>query len=111
MEFLCFDVGYGWWKAAASKMQPLQDMQIRDDPEQGLLNVRSFIGACNFYRRHIHNFTYSSARLTNLIRKTKPWRSTDKVEACFQELKKNISSTNCPGSPPEERDNTRHRCL
>ena len=31
-EYLGFDVGYGWWKPAASKMQPLQDMQIRDDP-------------------------------------------------------------------------------
>ena len=28
MEYLGFDVGYGWWKPAASKMQPLQDMQI-----------------------------------------------------------------------------------
>ena len=23
MEYLGFDVGYGWWKPAASKMQPL----------------------------------------------------------------------------------------
>ena len=27
MEYLGFDVGYGSWKPAASKMQPLQDMQ------------------------------------------------------------------------------------
>ena len=51
MRYLGFDVGYGWWKPAASKMQPLQDMQIRDDPKKGLHNVRSFVGACNFYRR------------------------------------------------------------
>ena len=36
MECLGFDLGYGWWKQAASKMQPLQDMQIRDDPKKGL---------------------------------------------------------------------------
>ena len=42
-------------------MQPLQEMQIRDDPKKGLQDVRSFLGACNFYRRHIHSFTYSSA--------------------------------------------------
>ena len=48
MEYLGFDVGYGWWKAAASKMQPLQDMQIRDDPKKGLHDVRSFVGTCNF---------------------------------------------------------------
>ena len=61
-----FDIWYGWWKPATSKMQPLQDMQVRDDPKKGLHDVRSFIGACNFYRRHIHNFTYSSAPLTDL---------------------------------------------
>ena len=44
MEYLGFDVGYGWWKPAASKMQPLQDMQIRDDPKKGLHDVRSFVG-------------------------------------------------------------------
>ena len=31
MEYLGFDVGYGWWKPAASKMQRLQDMRIRED--------------------------------------------------------------------------------
>ena len=67
MEYLGFDVGYGWWKPAASKMQPLQDMQIRDDPKKGLYDVQTFIGACNFYRHHIHKFTYSSAPLTDLI--------------------------------------------
>ena len=43
MEYLGFDVGYDWWKPAASKMQPLQDMQIRDDPKRGLHDVRSFV--------------------------------------------------------------------
>ena len=57
MEYLGFDVSYSWWKPAASKMQPLQDMQIRDDPKKGLHDVRSFVGACNFHRYtilHIH---------------------------------------------------------
>ena len=54
MEYLGSDVGYGWWKPAASKMQPLLDMQIHDDDKKRLHNGRSFIGACNFYRGHIH---------------------------------------------------------
>ena len=99
MEYLGFDVGDGWWKPAASKMQPLQHMQIRDDPKKGLHDVRSFVGACNFYRRHIHNFTYSSAPLTDLIEKTTPWRWTSREEECFQELKKKIASSNCLGVP------------
>ena len=88
MEYLGFDVGYGWWKPAVSKMQPLQDMQIRDD-------VRTFVGGCSFYRRHIHNFTYTSAPLTDLIKKTTPWRWTARGKECFQELKKKIASSNC----------------
>ena len=74
MDFLGFDVGYGRSKPAVSKMQPLQDMQIRDDPKKALQDARSFVGACNFYQRQIHNFTYSSAPLTDLIKKTTPWR-------------------------------------
>ena len=70
IEYLGFDVGYGWWKPAASKIQPLQDMQIRDNPKKGLHDVRCFVGACNLYRHHIHRFTYSSAPLTDLIKKT-----------------------------------------
>ena len=54
---------------------------------------------CNFYRRHIHNFTYSSAPLTDLIKKTTPWRWTIREEECFEELKKKIASFNCLGVP------------
>ena len=76
-------------------MQPLQDMQLRDDPKKGLHQVRSLIGSCNLHRRRIHNFTYSSTLLTDLIKNTNPWRWTDREEACVQELKNKISSTNC----------------
>ena len=72
MEYLGFDVGYGWWKPAASKMQPLQEMQIRDDSKKGLHDLSSFVGACNFYRQHINNSTDSSAPPTDLIKKTTP---------------------------------------
>ena len=99
MEYLGVDVRYGWWKPAASKMQPLQDMRIRDNPKKGLHDVRSYIGAYNFHQHHIHDFTYSSAPLTELIKKTNRWRCTDKEEACFQEWKKKISSTNFLGVP------------
>ena len=95
MEYLGFDVGYGWWKPAASRMQPLQDMQICGNPKKGLDDVRSFVGACNFYRRHIDNFTYSSAPLTDLIKKTAPSRWTAREEECFQELRRKIASCNC----------------
>ena len=100
MEYLGFDVGYGWWKPAASKMQPLQDMQIRDDPKKGLQDVPNFIGACNFYLRHIHNFTYSSAPLTDLIKKTTPWRWTNKEEASFSGVEEENPLYQLPGGSP-----------
>ena len=99
MEYLGFDVGYGWWKPAASKMQPLQVMQIRDDSKKGLHNLGSFEGACNLYRRHIHNFTYSSAPLIDLIKETTPWRWTAREQECFQELKRKLpppTAWDCP---------------
>ena len=74
-------------------------MRIRDDPKKGLHDVWSFIGGCNFYRPHIHKFTYSSAPLTGLIKNTNPWPWTDKEEACFVKLKKKVSFTNCLGVP------------
>ena len=80
-------------------MQPLQDMQICDDPKKGLHDVQSFVGACNFYRRHIHNFTYSCAPLTDPNKKTTPCRLTARGEEWFQELKKKIAFSNCLGVP------------
>ena len=99
MKYLDFNLGYGSWKPAASRMQPLQDMQIGDDPKKGLHDVRSFVGACNFYRRNIHNFTYSSAPLTDLIKKATPRRWTAGEEECFHELNKKTASSNCLGVP------------
>ena len=100
IEYLGFDVGYGWWKPAASKMHPLQDMQIRDDPKKGLHDVRSFVGACNFYRRHIQNFTYSSAPLTDLIKKTTPWRWTSQKGRVFPGVEEEDCLLQLPGSAP-----------
>ena len=85
-------------------MQPLQDMQIGDDTKKGLHDVPSLVGACNFYRRHIDNFTYSSVAPTDLIRKTTPWRRTAREQECFQELKKKIASSNCLGVPRPKGD-------
>ena len=58
MQYLVFDIGYGSWTPAASKAKRLMDAKARyEDLKKGLHDVCSFIGACNFYRRHIKNFT------------------------------------------------------
>ena len=99
MEYLGFDVGYGWCKPATSQIQPLQDLPICDNPKKVQDNFRSFIGSYNLYRRHIHNFRYSSAPLTDLKNRSNPWQWTYNEEAWFQELRKKISSTNFLGVP------------
>ena len=106
MTYLGFNVRYGWWKPAASKMQPLPGMQIRDYTKKGHHTIRIFIGACDFYWHLVHNLTCSSAPVTDLINMTNPCQWTDKEEACFPEMKKESSSANCLGWY-----NTPHRCL
>ena len=100
MQYLGFDVGYGWWTPAASKAKPLMDAKVRhEDPKKGLHDVRSFIGACNFYRRHIKSFTCTSAVLTDLIKKSTTWRWGPQEQQAFDELKDKVANAKCLGVP------------
>ena len=76
------------------------DAKVRhEDPKKGLHDVRSFIGACNFYRRHIKNFTYTSAVLTDLIKKSTTWRWGPQEQQAFDELKDKVANAKCLGVP------------
>ena len=98
MQYLGFDIGYGWSTRAASKAKPLMDANVRHaDPKRRLHDVRSFIRACNFYRRHIKNFTYSSTILTDLIEKTTTWRCGPQEQQAFDELKDKVANAKCLG--------------
>ena len=100
MQYLGFDIGYGWWTPAASKAKPLMDAEVRhEDPKKGLHDVRSFIGACNFYRRHIKKFTYTSAILTDLNKKTLTWHWGPQEQQVFEELKDKVANAKCLGVP------------
>ena len=100
MQYPGFDVGYGWWTPAASKAKPLMDAKVRhEDPKKGLHDVRSFIGACIFYRRHIKNFTHTSAILTDLIKKSTTWRWGPQEQQAFDEHKDKVANAKCLGVP------------
>ena len=76
------------------------DAEVRhEDPKKGLHDVRSFNGACNFYRRHIKNFSYTSAILTDLINKSTTWRSGPQKQRAFDELKDKVANAKCLGVP------------
>ena len=64
LEYLGYEIGFGHWKPNPKKIEAL----LKEDVKT-LKDLRSFLGACNFYRRHIPNFTYSSAILTDLTKK------------------------------------------
>ena len=68
MDYLGFQIGYGWWRPAQEKVESLSKFKIKN-----LKQLRSFLGALNFYRRHIKNFTESSGRLTDLTKKDAKW--------------------------------------
>ena len=105
MQYLGFDIGYGWRTPAASKAKPLMDAKVRhEDPRKGLHDVHSFIGVCNFYRRHIKSFTYTRAILTDLIRKTTTWRWGPQEQQAFDELKDKVANAKCLGVPTADRE-------
>ena len=98
MQYLGFVICYGWWTPAASQAKHLIDAKVRhDDPKKGLHDVRSFIGACNFYRRHIKNFTYTSAILTLLIKMSTTWRCVPQEQQAFDEPKDKVANAKCLG--------------
>ena len=100
MQYPWFDVGYAWWTPVASKAKPLMDAKVRhEDPKKGLHDVRSFIWACNFYRRHIKNFTYTSAILKHLIKKSTTWRWGPQEQQAFAKLKEKVANAECLGVP------------
>ena len=71
MQYLGFDIGYARWTPVASKAKRLMNAKVGcEDLKKGRHDVRSFIGAYKFYRRHIKNFTHTSAILTDLIKKS-----------------------------------------
>ena len=76
------------------------DAKVRhEDSKKGLHDVRSSIGACNFYRRHIKDFTYTSAILTDLMNKSTTWRWSPQERQAFEELNDKMANAKCLGAP------------
>ena len=95
MEYLGFEVGHQTWKPSMKKVEALQKAKITN-----LKSLQSFLGACNFYRRHVPNFTFSSAILTDLTKKDRKWEWTPMHENAFQELKDKPANVKGLGIPP-----------
>ena len=82
---------------------------------EGVKRIRQFLGSCKFYRRHLRNFTYSSAPLTDLMKQeTKLEWTSKEEERCKKASCKESKLKGCLilGVPrPERRNRTGDRCL
>ena len=47
MDYLGFELGWGWWKPSSKKVDPLMSAKVTS-----LKDLQRFLGALNFYRRH-----------------------------------------------------------
>ena len=97
-------MGHGWWRPSSSKLEPLLSFTIRDDPVKGVKDIGSFVGAANFYCRHVKNFTFASAILTDLIKKNASWRWGDAEKKAFQDLKGKLKEVSVLGVPKPVRE-------
>ena len=97
VEYFCFQIGWRWWRPVKEKVAPILKASICDDKTRGVKDIRVFLGS--FYRRHIPTSTYSSHLLTDLTKKTVPWKWTREHEAQFQEIKEKLSSLRLLGTP------------
>ena len=67
--------------------------------KKGLHDASPFIWACNLYRRHIKNFTFTSAILTDLIKKATNWLWGPQEQQAFDELKDKVANAKCLDVP------------
>ena len=74
LEYLGFRVGAGHWGLCDDNLRPLMDFTIDGVKKkaEGVEKITQFIGGCNFHRRHVRNFTESSAILTDVIKDSTP---------------------------------------
>ena len=74
------------------RMDPVKVQAIRDwDTPSNVVQVQSFLGFCNFYRRFVQGFAHMTKPLTELTRKGALFKWTDDCGRAFQALKDRVS--------------------
>ncbi len=56
-------------------------------PPTNVKETRRFLGMTGFYRKHINNFSHLATPLTDLTRKSQPFRWTVECQKAFEDLK------------------------
>jgi hypothetical protein len=94
LEYLGFAIQWGSWRPSDEKAKTLAKFKVRS-----LKDLRAFLGACNFFRRHVKSFTYSSAQLTDLLKKNARFVWSEKEEALIEEIKHKLLTATPLGVP------------
>ena len=82
---------------------PAKCQQVRDWPvPRDLHEVRSFVGLCSYYRRHIQGFTELAAPLYELATKGTDFEWTERRHEAFGQLKNALTSAPILGFPQED---------
>ncbi|GBG59553.1 hypothetical protein CBR_g49813 [Chara braunii] len=73
---------------AGIRPEDVKVASIRDWPRpQAVIEVRSFLGMCGYYRNFVKNYSTVASPLTDLTRLDTPWDWSDECEAVFKRLK------------------------
>ena len=84
--------------ADPAKCQQVWDWSVPPD----LHEVRSFVGLCSYYRRHIQGFTELATPLYELATKGTNFEWTDRRHEAFRQLKNALTSAPILGFPRED---------
>ena len=89
--------------AAGIGADPAKCQQVRDWPvPRDLHEVRSFVGLCSYYRRHIQGFTELAAPLYELATKGTDFEWTERRHEAFAQLKNALTNAPILRFPREE---------
>ncbi len=87
VKFLGHIVSEAGCQPNPENVQAVQNMKTPTNAK----GVRSFLGMCGFYRKHIPRFAKIAAPLTNLTRKSVEFQWTDHCQEAFDELKSRLT--------------------
>ena len=68
------------------------EVVLKWERPQTVTEVRSFLGLAGYYRRFIEGFSKMVSPLTQLTQKDKSFSWTELCEACFEEMKKRLTT-------------------
>jgi len=83
VEFLGYVIGHNGITMVKGKVEAVLDWKTLES----LMEVQSFLGFANFYRRFIGDYSQVARPLMELTRKTEKWSWNKEAEKAFQELK------------------------